>query len=124
MLQKQIWKYSPGTTTGGTLTNTGLSFTSNPSDVKIDGQDNLYVSFSGGLPVRKYNPALSSFVEVSGSVNYVWGMSLSSTGVLAYGDFTGGVVTSLAAAGTGFPRMPQVTCCLAELISRQKPQGT
>jgi gliding motility-associated-like protein len=106
----QIWKYSPGTSAGGTLTHTGLSFSSNPSDVKIDNQDNLYVSFSGALPVRKYNSTLTSFVEVSGSVNYVWGMSLSPTGVLAYGDNSGGAVYRLqtGAAITGTPAIGNI----------------
>ena len=90
----EIWKYSPGTSTGGTLTKINVTLPGRPSDIKVDSQDNVYVSFINS-PIRKYTPDFSSFVAVSGSVTYVWGMSLSSSGVLAYGDNSGGAVYRL-----------------------------
>jgi len=97
---KQLWKYAPGTLPGGSLTNTNLTFEMPPTDVKIDAQDNVYVSFAG-RPLRKYTPDLSSFIEVSTTgFNVAYGMSLSSSGVLAFGDNSGGKVYSLQTGAT------------------------
>jgi hypothetical protein len=43
-LDKKIGKYSPGT---GVLTITSLALEARPSDVKIDDQDNMYISLYG-----------------------------------------------------------------------------
>ena len=94
----KVTKYSPGTTPGGTTVDiiTGIT---QPSDVKIDSNDNLYIS-SYFDKVRKYTPNYSSFTYVS-NISGVRGMSMSSTGVLAYGSYDAiGQVYSLQTGAT------------------------
>jgi gliding motility-associated-like protein len=99
----ELWKYTPGI---GSLTNTNLVLPRYSTDVKIDAQDNVYVSFEDLESVRKYDSNLSSFVEVSGETQAVNGMSLSSSGVLAYGDFNSGKVYILKIADSGISGTP------------------
>ncbi len=75
----------------------------NPSDVKIDVNDNVYVS--GYQFVRKYTSDLSSFVTVYTASSYVWGMSITPTGALVFGDYGGSKVAKLqtGASLTGTP---------------------
>jgi hypothetical protein len=90
--------------TTSTLTQvlTGLG---NPSDVKIDAYDNVYIS--GYQYVKKYTPNLSSFIQVYNAPSYVWGMSITPTGALVFGDNGGNKVAKLqtGASLTGTPAL-------------------
>jgi len=103
----KVTKYSPGTTTGGTTSDiiTGLS---NPSDVKVDANNNVYVS-SYGDKIKKYTSDYSSFIYVS-TVSGVRGMSLSTNGVLAYANYSNGQVYSLntGAVISGTPALADI----------------
>jgi hypothetical protein len=103
---------SPGTVSQynlstGILTTviTGLSL---PSDVKIDINDNIYVS--GSQYVRKYAADLSSFSTVYTTTGSVWGMSLTPTGALVFGDNSGSKVARLqtGASLTGTPALGDI----------------
>jgi gliding motility-associated-like protein len=93
----------------GSTVSTVLSGLSNVSDVKVDADGNVYISFYSS-PIRKYNSSLTSFVNVSGAVNFVWGMSLSASGVLAYPDASGNAVYRLqtGATVTGTPAISDI----------------
>ena len=114
-------KYSPGTSTGGSLT-TVLSSLPIPTDIKVDAAGNNYVSFYGA-PIRKYSPDFSSFVSLLGTVNYVWGMSLSSSGVLCFGDYGGGIAYQLQ-TGTTLSGTPALADIGVHPISINATDGT
>ena len=78
--QRQVSKL-----TGTTLTVALPTLSSSPSDIKIDENDYVYVS-STGFGVRKYAPDLLSFTTAYTSTNQIWGMSLTPTGALVFGD--------------------------------------
>ncbi len=86
---KKIMKYVPGTGIVDLITD----MTINPSDVKIDAQGYLYVSSYGGK-IRKYTPDYSSYTEVSENIR-CWGMTLTPTGTLIFGDIITGNVYAL-----------------------------
>nr|WP_294988984.1 LamG-like jellyroll fold domain-containing protein [uncultured Sediminibacterium sp.] len=94
-----IYSFNPAT---NVLTSvvTGLQ---NPSDVKVDAYDNVYVS--GYQYVRKYTPNFSSFITVYTTSSYVWGMSITPTGALVFGDYSGNRIAKLqtGASLTGTP---------------------
>ncbi|QNF33138.1 gliding motility-associated C-terminal domain-containing protein [Adhaeribacter swui] len=98
----KVFKYN-----GTNLTEVlnGLTY---PSDIKIDKNDNLYVSSYGG-GVRKYKPDLSSFVQVSTNTQ-VWGMSLTPSGSLVFGDYSGNKILKLetGAVLSGTPKHSDV----------------
>lgn len=106
---RDIKKFANGSTTTSTIVQSG--YTVSPSDVKIDANNNVYVSFSGLTnSIRKYTPDFSSFIDVSGTTKYVWGMSLNSNGTLFYGDYSNNKVFTLQTNATllGAPQTPQV----------------
>jgi hypothetical protein len=80
-----------------------LTSAGNCSDVKIDANDNVYVSGSGF--VRKYVPNLSSFVSVYSPAGSVYSMSLTPGGSLVFGDVSAGRFARLqtGASLTGTP---------------------
>ncbi|MDP1763474.1 MAG: HYR domain-containing protein, partial [Sediminibacterium sp.] len=84
---------------------TGLA---NPSDVKIDVNDNIYIS--GYKYVRKYTPNLISYVTAYTATSYVWGMSVTPTGALVFGDNAGNKVAKLqtGASLTGTPALSYI----------------
>ena len=96
-----IYTFNPATN-ALTQVVTGLQ---SPSDVKIDAYDNVYVS--GYQFVRKYTPTLSSFVTAYTAPGYVWGMSITPTGALVFGDNSANRVAKLqtGAALTGTPAL-------------------
>ncbi|MBA6340940.1 tandem-95 repeat protein [Colwellia sp. MB02u-10] len=59
------------------------SFGSSLSDIKIDNNDNIYVS-SFGSGVKKVSPDLSTTTDIS-TTGRVWGMSLAPSGALIWG---------------------------------------
>ncbi|MBC7903470.1 MAG: Ig-like domain-containing protein [Gemmatimonadaceae bacterium] len=87
-------KYSNGVVSS-LLTNLPASAT----DVKIDAAGYIYVSFWGSQ-IRKYNPDMTAFVEVSGSTIYCWGMTLTASGTLIYGDYMANKVFTLQTGAT------------------------
>jgi hypothetical protein len=80
-----------------------LTSAGNCSDVKIDANDNVYVS--GNAFVRKYVPNLSSSVSVYSPGSSVYSMSLTSSGSLVFGDISASRVARLqtGASLTGTP---------------------
>ncbi|RDC58810.1 Ig-like domain-containing protein [Adhaeribacter pallidiroseus] len=78
------------------------------SDIKIDENDNIYVSSSSG-GVRKYKPDLSSYIQVSANTS-VWGMSLTPSGSLVFGDNGGNKILKLetGAVLSGTPKHSDV----------------
>ncbi|MBA6293663.1 tandem-95 repeat protein [Colwellia sp. MB3u-70] len=59
------------------------SFGSSLSDIKIDNNDNIYVS-SFGSGVKRIPPDLSTTIDIS-TTGRVWGMSLAPSGALIWG---------------------------------------
>ncbi|MFQ3237321.1 MAG: sugar lactone lactonase YvrE, partial [Paraglaciecola sp.] len=59
------------------------SFGSSLSDIKIDDNDNIYVS-TFGSGVKRITPDLSTTTDIS-TTGRVWGMSLSASGALIWG---------------------------------------
>ncbi|WP_143744249.1 gliding motility-associated C-terminal domain-containing protein [Polaribacter tangerinus] len=77
---KKVWKY----TTSGQLIDVGITFTNFVFDVEIDAFDNIYLGFRD-LGIRKYTPDFSSYETIDNSTfRSIWGISLSSTGVLSW----------------------------------------
>ncbi|TDO19066.1 MBG domain-containing protein [Pedobacter duraquae] len=85
MYTNTLIKFAAGTTTNPTTLLSGLPGA--PSDVKIDKNGYVYVSFYGGsVGVRRYTKDLSSFITVgSGDV---LGMALSAQGTLSYATYS------------------------------------
>jgi sugar lactone lactonase YvrE len=102
--------YTADVTSGNpqnTLTEV-LSFTPNITDVKIDANDNVYISANGF--VRKYNPSLTSFVPCWSGSGWVWGMSLTTGGTLVFGLNSANMVHRLqtGAVLTGTPALADI----------------
>ncbi|HMF71807.1 MAG TPA: MBG domain-containing protein [Flavitalea sp.] len=96
-----LLKYASGTTTNPVVVLSGLPVAT--SDVKIDDNGYVYVSFYGS-GVRKYAPDFSSYVTIA-ATGLIWGMALSSQGTLVYGDASASKVYKLetGAVLTGTP---------------------
>ncbi|MFT7683482.1 MAG: hypothetical protein ACI935_002978 [Moritella dasanensis] len=77
---KYISKFS-----SNVLTANIKSFGSSLSDVKIDDNDNIYVS-SFGSGVKKISSDLSSVQDIS-TTGRVWGMTINSAGTLIWGIY-------------------------------------
>lgn len=65
----------------GTLT-TIISDLVNPTDVKVDGKGNVYVS-SFGAGIRKYSANLTNYMQIDAGAR-IWSMSLAPSGELVY----------------------------------------
>ncbi|MNK25922.1 hypothetical protein D3C87_442520 [compost metagenome] len=68
----------------GSTTSTVTTYNNPLSDVKVDAAGYIYVSLDGG-GVRKYTPDLSSYVAVHANSS-AWGMALTPTGALVFGN--------------------------------------
>jgi len=91
----------------GSAISTLQSYTNNVSDVKVDAAGYVYVSLMGG-GVRKYTPDLSSYVAVHANSS-AWGMALTPTGALVFGNSDGKVYRiQTGAVLTGTPTQAHI----------------
>ncbi|MEO6314635.1 MAG: YDG domain-containing protein [Chitinophagaceae bacterium] len=91
---QSLVKYS-----NGTISTVLTGLPGNATDVKVDAGGNVYISFSNAK-IRKYTPDFSSFIEVSGTTTRCWGMTLTASGTLIYGDNLSGNLFTLQTGAT------------------------
>ncbi|MBE0390345.1 Serine/threonine-protein kinase PknD [Flavobacterium sp. PL0002] len=84
-----IANYSDNTisTFDGTSLKVVLNVSNQPTDVKIDVNGNIYVSFNSSGGIKKYNNTLTTetILVPQGDDNKIWGMNLTPTGSLIFG---------------------------------------
>jgi|GEM_PF-2718277 hypothetical protein len=85
---RTVYKFSTSAGMDSDLspTNVDFNYYDLPSDLKIDANNNVYVSSSGSPVVKKYSPDFSSFIEYPYFTNRVMSLALSPNGVLSFAN--------------------------------------